>query len=256
MKGGRPLSRFSRACRDGLLGGVLALGAPLGLIVMRLLEAGGVTPGGIEGEVLEHPWTYAYVALSTLVAFSAFGYLLGRQADRLYELSHSDPLTGLRNRRAFEGRLGEELQRALRYHAQLSVLLLDVDGLKRHNDRLGHRAGDEALVRVAAGIRNGSRQTDVAARWGGDEFAILAPSTGRDEALQLAERVREQAAFPEIGLSVSVGVATLEESLSREPEALIRAADAALYEAKRRGRNRVVAAPWSGPTDGAYTPAP
>ncbi|HEY6546439.1 MAG TPA: GGDEF domain-containing protein, partial [Vicinamibacteria bacterium] len=201
----RPFSAVSRAGRHGLLGAGLALGAPLGLLVLRVLERGGPQHQGAWSEILANPWTYAYVTLSTLVAFGAFGYLLGRQADRLYELSHSDPLTGLRNRRAFEARLGEELQRALRYRSQLSVLLLDVDGLKRHNDRLGHRAGDEALVRVADAIRNGSRQTDVAARWGGDEFAILAPSTGREEALQLAERVRELAASPEAGLSVSVG---------------------------------------------------
>lgn len=233
---------------------MLALGAPIGFLVMRAFERGGLTRGEAWSEVLAHSWTYGYVALSTLVAFGAFGYLLGRQADRLYELSNSDPLTGLRNRRAFEDRLGEELQRAARYGSQLSVLLLDVDGLKRHNDRMGHRAGDLALVRVAAAIKNGSRQSDVAARWGGDEFAILAPSTGREEALQLAERVRELAASS--GLSVSIGVATLQESLSREPEAIIRAADAALYEAKRTGRNRVVAASGAAATDGAYTPSP
>ncbi|HEY6549130.1 MAG TPA: GGDEF domain-containing protein, partial [Vicinamibacteria bacterium] len=128
----------------------------------------------------------------------------------------------------------------------LSVLLLDVDGLKLLNDRHGHRRGDEALERVAEAIRTGSRATDVAARWGGDEFAILAPNTGRLEALTLAERVRALTAEgnpPSEAVTVSAGVATFDFSRRpATPDELIRTADAALYEAKRSGRNRVVAA--------------
>jgi len=245
---------LSRAARHGLLGALLALGAPLGLLLVGAFERGDLTFEGARQDVASRPWTYGYVAVSTLVAFGLFGYRVGRQADRLFDLSHRDSLTGLSNRRAFEERFHDELARAARYQTPLSILLLDVDGLKQRNDRHGHRAGDLTLVGVAEAIRRGGRRTDVAARWGGDEFAILAPSTGGEEALQLAERVRELAASETDGTTVSVGVQTLEPGREEiAPEALLRAADAALYEAKERGRNRVVAA---ASARGAYTPAP
>ncbi len=197
-------------------------------------------------EISSDAWTYGYVAFSTLLAFVLFGLVLGQQADRLYELSTSDSLTRLRNRRAFEERLEEEFARAARHASPLSILLVDLDRLKNLNDRHGHRVGDEALSRVAAAIRRGSRAMDVAARWGGDEFALLAPDTGHEEALRLAERVRALVAEPGPAaqiITVSVGVATLDAvPRAAEPEALMRAADAALFEAKRQGRNRIIAA--------------
>jgi diguanylate cyclase (GGDEF)-like protein len=245
----------SRARRDAVRGALLALGAPAGLLVVRAYEQGGLGLEVVVREITSHPLTYGYVAFSTLVAFGLFGYTLGRQADRLYALARYDTLTGLHNRRAFEERLRDELARGERHAAPLALLLVDVDGLKERNDRLGHRAGDEALVAVARGIELGCRRTDVAARWGGDEFAVLAPQTGRSEAAQLAERVREQAAAFGEGVTVSVGVEVLPAGEARPPEALLRAADGALYEAKRAGRNRVVLAVGP-PSDGAYTPAP
>jgi diguanylate cyclase (GGDEF)-like protein len=227
-------------------GATLALGAPLGLLVLRALQAGRLSPSWLRREISADPWTYGYITVSTLVVFALFGWALGRQAARLYDLSSSDPLTRLNNRRALHERLDEEFARSLRYGSPLSVLLLDLDGLKQLNDRHGHRRGDEALERVADAIRTGSRAADVAARWGGDEFAILAPNTGRVEAVRLAERVRALAAEgnpPSEAVTVSAGVATFD--LTRRlatPNDLIRAADAGLYEAKRNGRNRVVAA--------------
>jgi diguanylate cyclase (GGDEF)-like protein len=233
----------SRALSGAVLGAVLALGAPCGLLLVRFLERGEIGLRAALAEVRADPATFFYVTLSTLLAFSLFGHARGRHADRLYEVSSSDPLTRLKNRRAFEERLREEVTRAARYRMPVSVLLVDLDGLKLLNDRKGHRAGDDALVRVAGAIRGGSRQTDVAARWGGDEFALLAPSTGREEALQLGERVRELAAQSEEGITVSIGVATFEiDDRVGDPETLLREADAALYEAKREGRNRVQAA--------------
>jgi len=233
----------SRATAGGLAGALLALGAPLGLLATRSMVSGRLSLGDLLTEVRSDPATYTYVTLSTLLVFALFGRTLGGQADRLYELSASDPLTRLRNRRAFEARLREEFARSDRRAAPMSLLLVDLDGLKALNDAAGHRAGDEALIGVAAALRGGSRQADVAARWGGDEFALLAPDTGREEAAALAERVRELAAGSGHGVSVSVGVAVL-ENLGRmgDAEAMVRAADAALYEAKRSGRNRVVMA--------------
>jgi diguanylate cyclase (GGDEF)-like protein len=182
--------------------------------------------------------------LSTLAVFALFGLLLGRQADRLYELSSEDPLTGLGNRRRFQARLEEEFARAQRYGAPLSVLVADLDGLKELNDRCGHRIGDEALTRVASAIRTGSRAADFAARWGGDEFALLAPSTGSEDAVRLAERVRSLASEHDSGrerISVSIGVATFDpKSGTDSAEGLMRQADAALYAAKAAGRDRVV----------------
>jgi two-component system cell cycle response regulator len=240
------VSRVPRAWMHAVAGATLALGAPLGLLVLRALQAGRLSPSWLRREISADPWTYGYITVSTLVVFALFGWALGRQAARLYDLSSSDPLTRLNNRRALHERLDEEFARSLRYGSPLSVLLLDLDGLKQLNDRHGHRRGDEALERVADAIRTGSRAADVAARWGGDEFAILAPNTGRVEAVRLAERVRALAAEgnpPSEAVTVSAGVATFD--LTRRlatPNDLIRAADAGLYEAKRNGRNRVVAA--------------
>jgi diguanylate cyclase (GGDEF)-like protein len=235
--------RASRATAGGLTGALLALGAPLGLLVLRSISSGRASLGDLAAEVRSDPLAYAYVTLSTLVVFTLFGRALGAQADRLYELSASDPLTLLRNRRAFEARLREEFARSVRHGTPLSLLLVDLDGLKALNDAAGHRAGDEALMGVAAALRGGSRQTDVAARWGGDEFALLAPETGAEEASHLAERVRELAGASGHGVSVSVGVSVLvDPAQGGDAEAMVRAADAALYEAKRTGRNRVVMA--------------
>jgi diguanylate cyclase (GGDEF)-like protein len=171
-----------------------------------------------------------------------FAYVLGRRADQLYEASTSDALTGLRNRRVVDERLEEEMARARRYRSVLSVLLIDIDGLKDVNDRHGHRAGDLTIREAAAAIRSGSRATDLAARWGGDEFMVLAPNTALPEARQLGERIRLLAAEGRAapgGLTLSIGVATCRDT-DAGGEAVVRRADAALYEAKRRGRNRVV----------------
>ena len=240
------MSHWPRARRHALAGAALALGTPLGLLLVRVVLAQRTSFAWLWREISSDAWTYGYVAFSTLFAFVLFGLVLGRQADRLYELSTSDSLTRLRNRRAFEERLGEEFARAVRHASPLSILLVDLDRLKSLNDRHGHRVGDEALARVAAAIRGGSRAIDVAARWGGDEFALLAPDTGHEEALHLAERVRALVAEPRAArevITVSVGVATRDAVHHvADPEALMRAADAALYEAKRQGRNRIIAA--------------
>jgi len=187
--------------------------------------------------------TYVYVTVSTLVVFGLFGYVLGRQADALAELSRRDPLTRLGNPRAFEERMEQETARAARYGEPLSLLLLDVDGLKAINDDHGHRAGDLALQAVARALHSGARETDLVARVGGDEFVLLAPSTPGPAATALAERIRSLVAGERIdGLTVSLGVATVENRRLADSRALRDAADGALYEAKRQGRNRVVTA--------------
>src|SRR5690606_5648884 len=144
-------------------------------------------------------------------------------------------------------RMDAELTRLWRYRHPLALLLVDLDGLKDINDRFGHRAGDEAIGTLAGVIRSELRKVDVGARWGGDEFAILAPNTSSRAALAMAERIRESIARQgrEWRLSGSLGVATVEPQTGRDvvdSATLMRAADVALYEAKRTGRNRVVVA--------------
>jgi len=232
---------------DSILGACLALGAPAGLWLVRAIRAGSFSWEWTRNEVAEDSWTYLYVTFSTILAFYLFGRIVGRVADRLAESSITDILTGLRNRGHLQSRLHEEFARAARHGLPLSLLLLDVDELKALNDFHGHRDGDAALCHVATAIRGGLRASDIAARWGGDEFVLLAPNTRADEAISLAERVRSLVATApaQAGLAavtISMGVATLTPELPfHTPEALLRAADTALYMAKRSGRNRVIA---------------
>jgi diguanylate cyclase len=235
--------RLAPSIRSALGGALLGLGAPCGLLLLRALAERPASPDWILAEVLGDRLTYAYVTFATIAAFASFGLSLGRQAERLHTLSSSDALTGLGNRRALQARLAEEFARARRYRSALSVLVVDLDRLKELNDRYGHRVGDLALVRVAGAIRQGSRATDFAARWGGDEFVLLAPNTTPDEALRLAQRVRlltsESEPVPE-PITVSIGVATIAAGQTLPAaEELLRKADAALYDAKLGGRDRV-----------------
>jgi diguanylate cyclase (GGDEF)-like protein len=233
------------------LGGVLSAGAPVGLLAFRRARRGKGSGSTVwhraVREIASDRLEYVYVGASTAIAFGMFGYVLGRQADRLAALSETDALTGLTNARGFFERLDDELARARRYGEPLALLLVDLDGLKHVNDRFGHSAGDEAIRSLADVIRSQLRATDVGARWGGDEFAVLAPDTPKAAALALAERIRvlipQQSTNWEV--SGSVGVAVIDPRSGDDvvdSATLMRAADAALYEAKRSGRNRVVLA--------------
>jgi diguanylate cyclase (GGDEF)-like protein/PAS domain S-box-containing protein len=162
---------------------------------------------------------------------------------RLEDLAARDPLTGLLNRRAFDERLQQEISRARRHDATLSAFILDVDHFKQINHAEGHNVGDALLAELAGIITQGVRDSDVVARYGGDEFIVLAPETSRAGALAVAERIRRAVAltsdrtFPS-KLTFSIGIA----ELKRPPdtaEALIARADGALYQAKRTGRDRV-----------------
>jgi diguanylate cyclase (GGDEF)-like protein len=213
--------------------------APVGLLVLR--EA--ASPRPVAQEIFGDRLTYAYVFIATAVVLASIGFVLGRQADRLVKLSATDPLTGLLNRRAFRQRLAEELQRSMRYGTPLSLMLVDLDGLKKINDEQGHVAGDRALRCVAAAVTHALRGSDFGARWGGDEFAIVTPNTVPAAALNSAERlvarVRERG-FDDAGaatVTISVGIASfdLARSAQTDIDELVRAADDALYRAKARG---------------------
>jgi diguanylate cyclase (GGDEF)-like protein len=162
---------------------------------------------------------------------------------RLEELSFKDPLTDVYNRRYLKLRIEEECRRHARFGHPLALVLLDVDALKAVNDAFGHDAGDDVLRDVAHVVMTHSRSFTTVARHGGDEFAILLPSTPKSGAVTYAQRIKtaiEEHRFRYAGVTISLGVAALPEDAA-DPETLMSAADRALYEAKRRGRNRVVA---------------
>jgi diguanylate cyclase (GGDEF)-like protein len=222
-------------------GSVLALGAPAGLLLVRRLAGEGRAVSEIVGADLP---AFAYVTASTLVAFALFGFVAGRQADELQRRLSVDALTGLADRRTFLARLRDEHERTRRYPQPLAVAIVDVDRLKAINDRGGHAAGDAALRAIGDAIRHGLRAADTGGRFGGDEFAVMAPQTDAEAAADLAERIRalaEDARLPGgLGLTVSVGVACARAGQPWTPNEILERADRALYEAKRLGRNRVV----------------
>lgn len=170
--------------------------------------------------------------------------LLERQA-ALDALARLDGLTGVANRRQFDAVLQAEWNRACRQGNALSLLLIDIDHFKRFNDTYGHPAGDRCLREVAAALRaTAARGGDLVARYGGEEFAVVAPATCPESARELGERLRAAVQAIPAGVlpqavTVSVGVAGTRPPRLHPPEALLAGADAALYAAKRAGRNRV-----------------
>ena len=222
-------------------GAVLAAGAPLGLIGLRAAQFGEFSWEFIVADVSAQAALYTYVTVSTLVAFTLFGAVTGAQADQIEALSRVDHLTGLLNRRAIESLTDLEIRRAQRRRSSTAFLLIDVDGLKAINDSGGHRAGDAAIRAVANALKRVSRDTDSCGRWGGDEFALLASDTDEGDCRSLAERIRKE--VEAAAVTVSIGVSTIGPlDLPATPEALVAAADKALYRAKAEGRNRVAAA--------------
>lgn len=159
-------------------------------------------------------------------------------------LAQHDALTDLFNRRELNDALGREIARRDRNGGGFALLMVDVDHFKRYNDEFGHPAGDEVLRRLAATLVREARREDVVARIGGEEFCILLPGSGRDEAVQAAERLRravaaEALAAGRVSVTISIGVA--EHRAGESPDGLIDRADRALYRAKQSGRDRVEA---------------
>lgn len=166
---------------------------------------------------------------------------------RLERAAATDPLTGLYNRRHFGMVIEQLFAEAQRYDNDLSCVMIDLDGYKQLNDSCGHQVGDQMLVVAARAITTNLRKMDVAARYGGDEFVLLLPRAGTDEAAGVAARVREDFGHASAsllkrntGLTMSVGIGSLQGDRVAGTEQLVARADAALYRAKAEGRNRVV----------------
>jgi diguanylate cyclase (GGDEF)-like protein len=248
-----------RALRTGALERI-TVGAS-GTIVDSLLV------GQPAREILVAPVTFKSVALGAIVlaTTTAFGddalHLVEQfradlglavnnalAHDRLERLAAVDPLTDAYNRRFGLARLQEEYSRAVRAEAPLGILMLDLDHFKNVNDVYGHLVGDRVLRAVAGACRRVIREGDVLVRYGGEEFLVLLPGAGRDDVLQIAERIRRAVSettvedgTSRLNVTVSVGATTFRDTVET-PEALVALADRALYDAKDGGRNRLVLA--------------
>jgi len=183
--------------------------------------------------------SYASIALERGAYYS--------MTEELKLISMTDPLTGLFNRRYFMERLFEEVERVKRHNESFSAFMLDIDNFKSLNDRYGHSAGDDVLLRVSRAIRDAVRSMDVVARHGGEEFSVLLPHTSKSDAMEIAERVRSGversrplSAYPSVVVTVSIGVAEFPDDASTIDE-LVDRADRAMYRAKKAGKNRVIA---------------
>jgi len=189
-----------------------------------------------------HPETEVNAEMVKLLSTVASQMGIAINNTRRYEETKSsalhDPLTGLANRRFLEMQLDKNLESAKRYQEALSVVMLDIDHFKNYNDTYGHVEGDRLLVRLADILLREVRKADYIFRYGGEEFLVLLPETGPDRARETAERLRRAVEAKAGGVTISLGIASLSESL-QEKDRLIDVADNALYRAKKNGRNRV-----------------
>lgn len=211
-----------------------------------------VMPERLPGVGFQIAGVSAYLIINALTPLGYMWMETTRLQKDMETLSSTDSLTGALNRRAFDEIGIVEMERARRYGLPMSVAAIDVDHFKLLNDQFGHTGGDRALVHVAETVKSLLRSTDVLARFGGDEFVVLLPSTDAQGAHELAERVRENIAKLELDVrgkrllvQASFGVASLGSqtpgaTLPESWETILEHADAALYRAKEGGRNRVV----------------
>ncbi|MBL0162155.1 MAG: GGDEF domain-containing protein [Xanthomonadales bacterium] len=192
---------------------------------------------------------FTFASLMPVIATSGFLLMCGERLNEdLTRLATIDPLTGVFNRRTMTELANKEIAASKRHGRALSLLILDIDHFKRINDQFGHEVGDLALCRFVGLVREVMRETDTLARIGGEEFVLILPDTNASAAYTMAERIRkrlDETDFPVSGwpvsLRASIGVGTLGPQINHL-ESLLRATDHAMYDAKRGGRNRVVAA--------------
>src|SRR5215813_8059321 len=242
------LGSVRRSIAYGAAGFALGLGAPIGSLLLRQII--GLTTGPLP-DFEAHRFFYLYLAIGTSIVFTSFGFVLGLMADRLVAanaklqgLAVTDSLTSLRNSRYFNEVLPVETARAERQKQSLGLVVIDLDNFKRINDRLGHAAGDRALVHFAAVLHRSIRRVDIPCRIGGEEFAVICPGAGLEDSARVAERILvtlKESPLPHTSpperLTASAGVSV--RAPGQDHEELLLAADAALYEAKRAGKDRI-----------------
>ncbi len=222
------------------------LGAAVAIWRLATLQAGG---GGTDADFDRHLIQQIYLGMFSLgVLVLAIGFILlvnERLRVELEFMATRDPMTGALNRRAFFARASVEWARTIRSHRPLAVITSDIDFFKKVNDTHGHHVGDLVIKDFARRAAGMLRLADIFARFGGEEFVILLPDTGLAEARQVAERIRREIEtprdrkLPRYTVSLGVAIAQGEAGQAADMEALIAAADAALYRAKQGGRNRV-----------------
>ena len=248
-----PAPRIPLAWQYALIGAVLGVGAPAGALLLRL--AGGAPAA--HTELSANAFFYLYELVGSCLVFGAAGFYVGHRADRLRSgrdlyrtLSEHDALTGLINARAFRARYRRAIEHARRFQEPLSLLIVYVDRLKEWNDTYGHPFGSQVLLHVAHALTACTREDDMAARWGGDEFALLMPGADAPSARQRADAVCEKLRNAPLvhngvrrSVSVTIGVATRAggtgEEAGRVERDLFERADQALLEGKRIGRGQV-----------------
>jgi len=228
---GSSLCRETRSCMGIPL---VSFGQTLGMLVMESVEEGRFQKS--DGESLEAVADICATAIQN-----------AHYVERVKQLAYLDGLTGIFNRRFFEMRILEEIDRARRFQTGMAVLMIDIDQFKRLNDEFGHLLGDEVLRQVSSILSQQLRKIDVVCRYGGEEFAIVLSQTNPQHALAVAEKLRRLVAnwqFPGVArpVTISAGVATFPTHGTTRDE-LVKAADAGMYAAKQGGRNRVLLGP-------------
>ena len=212
---------------------LIIFGEKLGVLALESAEKNAFDPDDIQ-------------PLESVADICAAAIQNAHNFDRMKQLAYVDGLTGIHNRRYFEMRLVEELERAGRFQGRMSLIMLDIDHFKKMNDEFGHLLGDEMLRAVSGILKQQLRKMDMVCRYGGDEFAIVVPETAGESAMRVAEKLRRQVEahfFPGVPrpVTISCGVADYPvHGVTRDE--IVAAADAALYLAKQAGRNRVASA--------------
>ncbi len=213
---------------------LVSFGQTLGVLILESEQTGKFQEGDVE-------------SLEAVADICATAIQNAHYVERVKQLAYLDGLTGIFNRRYFELRVVEEIDRARRFNSGMAVLMVDIDQFKRLNDEFGHLLGDEVLRQVSSIFHGQLRKIDVVCRYGGEEFAVLLSQTNPQHALQVAEKLRrlvENWQFPGVPrpVTISAGVATFPDHGTTRDE-LVKSADAGLYAAKQRGRNRVLLGP-------------
>ncbi len=237
-----------------LFGLLLGTGAPLGIFIPRFLFSATPFATFLAQEWTLHYYFYLYMLINTCLVFAIFGFFIGRSEDHLIRkdavLSKevlTDPLTGLGNHRYLHDTFKIEFRRHLTNRLPISCFMLDLDHFKRINDTYGHPFGDYVLKHFAMIFRRCLREGDTVARYGGEEFLCILPNCDQVQGRIVAERIRkatQRHLFVQnnhrVQLTVSLGVVTSYESSGLNYRQLIALADQALYEAKEKGRNRII----------------